>query len=99
MPSAELYYHLWPARLYHIFSHYIKNGTIFGEILFNIKCVFWFSLQILLETFLILTINKRDITPNVQKYLCKVPDILSKILMKLELSQIIFEKILRYQIS
>jgi len=48
------YYHLWPAPLYNIFPHYLINGTIFGEKLLNIKCVFWFSLQIMSETFLIL---------------------------------------------
>jgi hypothetical protein len=35
---------LWPARLYEIFPHYLKNGTMFGEkMLFNKKCVFIFS--------------------------------------------------------
>jgi hypothetical protein len=28
---AELYRHLWPVWLYHIFPHYLKNGTIFGK--------------------------------------------------------------------
>ena len=32
---------LWPVCLYHIFSHYLINGTIFGEKrLLNVKCVF-----------------------------------------------------------
>ena len=32
--------HLWPARLYYIFSHYLIPSTIFGEKkLLNIKCV------------------------------------------------------------
>jgi hypothetical protein len=26
-----LYCHLWPARLYKIFPHYLINGTIFGK--------------------------------------------------------------------
>ena len=38
--------------------HYFINDTIFGKKLLNIKCLFWFSLQILFKTFLILrTIN------------------------------------------
>jgi hypothetical protein len=36
---AVLYCHLWPAPLYLIFPHYLINGTIFGEMLLNIKCV------------------------------------------------------------
>ena len=32
--------HLWPVWLYNIFPHYLMNGTIFGEKLFDIKCVF-----------------------------------------------------------
>jgi hypothetical protein len=46
-----LYCHLWPVWLYHIFAYYLINGTIFGEKLLNMKRVFWFSLQILSETF------------------------------------------------
>jgi hypothetical protein len=55
-----LYCHLWPVWLYHIFPHYLINGTIFGKKLLNIKCVFWFSVQRLSEIFLILRINQRD---------------------------------------
>ena len=40
--------------LHDIFRHYLINGTIFGKTLLNIKCVFWFSLQLLSKTFLIL---------------------------------------------
>jgi hypothetical protein len=46
------HYYLWPAHLYHIFNHLI-HSTIFGKKLLNIKCVFWFSLQLLSEIFLI----------------------------------------------
>jgi hypothetical protein len=44
-------------RLWHLqlFLHYLNNGTIFfKKILLNVICVFWFSLQLLSETFLIL---------------------------------------------
>jgi hypothetical protein len=28
---TELCCHLWPVRLYNIFSHYLINGTVFGK--------------------------------------------------------------------
>jgi hypothetical protein len=37
------YCHLWPVRLYHIFPHYLINGTIFVKKLPNKKCVLIFS--------------------------------------------------------
>ena len=46
------YCHLRPAPLYNIFPHYLINGTIFGKKLLNPKRVFWFSVQLLSETFL-----------------------------------------------
>jgi hypothetical protein len=56
------YCYLWPARLYNIFPHYLINGVFFlrGKKLFNIKCVFWFSVQLLSETFISLWIIQRD---------------------------------------
>jgi len=55
--------HLWPALLYNIFPHYPMNRTVFGGWALNIKRVFWFSLQLLSEAFLILR-TVRDITIN-----------------------------------
>jgi hypothetical protein len=69
--------YLWPVWLYHIFPHYLINGTIFGKMLLNIKCVFWFSLQLLSETFLIIRIIQPDIIINVHRSSCKVPLLLS----------------------
>jgi hypothetical protein len=43
----------------------------------NIKRVFWFSLQVLSETFFILRRTERDIAINVQKSSSKVPLCLS----------------------
>jgi hypothetical protein len=57
----------------HIFRHYFINGTIFGKKLRNVKRMFWFSLQLLFETFLILKRNMRDIVINVKTTSCKVP--------------------------
>ena len=59
------YCHPLPVRLYHIFAHYLINGTIFEKKLLTIKRVFWFSLQLLSETFLILRRTERDMIKNV----------------------------------
>jgi len=56
------YCHVWHAPLYNIFPHFLINGTNFErkKKLLNTKmCVFWFSLQILSETFLIPKRNER----------------------------------------
>ena len=54
----ELFYHLWPVRLYNIFPHYLVNGMILWvKTLLNMKCMFWFSVQLLSETFLFLRIH------------------------------------------
>ena len=52
--------HLWPVRLYNIFPHYLINGTIFGKKLLNTNCVFWYSVQLLSDTFLILRRIQQD---------------------------------------
>jgi hypothetical protein len=54
------YGHLWPAPLYNIFPHYLINSNIYKKS--NSKCVFWLSLQLLSETFLILRRTERDVT-------------------------------------
>ena len=58
------------------FPHYLINGTIFGKRLLNTKCLFWFSVQLLSETFLILRRSARDMIKNVYRCSCKVPTIL-----------------------
>jgi len=70
---AILYCHLWPVWLYHIFPHYRINGMIFGKMLLNMKCVFWFSLQLLSEKFLFLTRIQRGIIINVHRSSFKIP--------------------------
>ena len=67
------YCHLWPAPLYQFFPHYLINGTIFEKKLLNTKWLFWFSLQLLSETFLILRRTERDRIKNVHRSSCKVP--------------------------
>ena len=36
------HFRLWPVQLYHIFLHYLTDGEIFGEMLFNLNCVLVF---------------------------------------------------------
>ena len=56
--------HLWHVRLYYIYIFFFfalsHKGTIFEGKLLNIKCMFWFSLQLLSETCLILRRTERD---------------------------------------
>jgi hypothetical protein len=95
---AVLYCYKWALRLYHIFPHYLINGAIFGKKLLNIKCVFWFCLQILSQTFLILRRIQRDIIINVHRSSCKVP----LLLLDFNETRILstgFRKILKYRIS
>jgi hypothetical protein len=76
-----------------IFFHIISQMARFAEKkLFNVKCEFRFSLQLLSETFLILRRIQRDAIINVHRSSCKVPANLVKILMELEFSRQSFEK-------
>ena len=72
------YCHLWTALLYNIFPHYHINGTTLGITLMNTKFVFWFSVQLLPETFLILRWTERDIIQNVYRSSCKVTVIIAR---------------------
>jgi hypothetical protein len=60
-----------------IYCHSIAYiAVIYGKKLLKLKCVFWFSLQSLSETFHILRRIQRDITMNVCMSSCKVSVIL-----------------------
>ena len=61
------------------FLHFLINGTILGEKLLIIKCVFWFSLQFLTETCFILRRILQDIIINVHWQSRKEPIILSRL--------------------
>ena len=88
------YCHLWLAPFYGIFPHYLTNSTIFPKKkLQNTKCEFWFSVQLLSETFLIIRRTERDVIKK-----CVVVCYMEstgycwQILMKLEFSRQLFEK-------
>ena len=72
---SRIIYQLWPTWPYHIFPHYLINGTIFGgKKLRNIKCKFWFSYNFCLKHFI--QWKKWDIITNVHRTSCKAPVIL-----------------------
>jgi len=63
------------------------------KVLLNTKCVFWFSLQLLSEIFLILRRNKRDAVINLRISVAMLSSCYScQVLIKLEFSRQIFEK-------
>jgi hypothetical protein len=88
------YCHLWPARFNNFFPHYLINGTIFEKKLLNTKSVFWFSVQLLSETFLILRRTERDMITNVYRSSCKVPVIVVRFWWNFEFSRQTFGKYL-----
>jgi hypothetical protein len=66
--------HLLSAQLYNIVSHHLINGTIFRKkTLLDIKCVFWFPLQLFSETFFVLRRIERDMITNLYWLSCKIP--------------------------
>jgi len=60
--------------------------------LLNMKCVFWFSLQLLSDTYFIRRRTEREIIKSVYWSVCEVP-VTRQIVMKLEFSQQIKKKI------
>ena len=91
------YCDLWPARLYSIFPHYLNKRHDIRKKLLNKKCVFWLSVQLLSETFLILRRTERDVIKNVNWIHVKWPSFLSD-LNETWVVSIDFRKILKYQL-
>jgi hypothetical protein len=67
---AIFYCNLSPVCIHHIFRHCLINDT---KKLLKTKCVFWFSLQLLSRTFLILRRIQRDIVKNIKSRHVKYP--------------------------
>jgi hypothetical protein len=92
------YCHLWSTPLYNIFPHYLINSTIFEKMLLITKCVFWFSLQLLSETFLILKWNEWGMIQICfglhVKYPLFIPDFNETWILSTD-----FRKILKYEIT
>jgi hypothetical protein len=74
--NAHVPCHLCPVRLCIIFPHYLMDGTTVDKRLLNTQCRFWFSIQRLSESLLILRKTERDTIKNVHWSACTVPVIL-----------------------
>jgi hypothetical protein len=98
--SSPIIFRLWPIQPYHIssvaypglsyFACYLINSRIFGGKLLKAKCVFWFSLQLLSETFVILRRTERETSCIYKRLHVKYP-LFYHTLTNLELSRQIFE--------
>ena len=80
------------------FPHYLINCTIFEKSLLNIKCLFWFPLQHLSETFLTVRGTERDMIKMYSSQYIKYLLFLSYFNETWMLSTF-FRKILKFQIS
>jgi hypothetical protein len=76
--AHEPYCCLWPVRFYSTFPHYLINGTNFEKKkkVIGHKISVLFPLQILMETFVIIRSNERDIIKNIWRFSSKLPAIL-----------------------
>jgi hypothetical protein len=84
---------VWPLWHHHIFGHYLTNGMIFErKKLLNVKCVFWFSLQLLSITFLILRRIQRRYCHKCENVFMSSTRYYCQRLKKLEFSPLDFRK-------
>jgi hypothetical protein len=84
---AALYCHLWPVRIYYIFTHYLLNGTIFEKKFEHMSLDFLYNFC---PKHSFLRTIQRDNIVNLQGLNVEYP-LLCHILIKLELSQKISE--------
>jgi hypothetical protein len=85
--------HLWPLWVYHIFLLDLIKETILAKMLINVKCVFWYPLQVLSNTFLIPLRNKLEKIKSVNRDSCKTLVRYScQITMEIEFSRQVLEK-------
>jgi len=89
---------LSPLQLYIIFPHCLINSTTCGRKLLKTYCVFWFSVHLLSETFLILRRTERNMIINYIFLHVKYPLCLSHF-NETCIFLTYFRKILKYQIS
>jgi hypothetical protein len=61
------------------FPHYLINGKIFGKKLLNVKFLFWFTVQTLSETFLLLRRIRKYVIINMCRFSYKIPGILVRL--------------------
>jgi hypothetical protein len=94
---AVLYCHLWRVWLCHLSTLSLKQNDFRGEGILDIKCAFWFSLQLSTKTCLLLRSTERDVI-NVHSSSIKYPLFLSDFNESWIFSRD-FRKILIYQIS
>ena len=66
------YCHLWPARLYKVFAHFLLNGTVLGGKNKQRLC-FDFLHNFCLKHFFIPRITEGNMIKNVYWFSCKVP--------------------------
>jgi len=86
--------HLWPVRFYSNFSTLSHKRQDIRNKILNIKCVFWFSLQLLSEKFLIPRRAERDIWLEIYiglhvKYLLFLSDIIETWIFSTDFRKII----------
>ena len=91
---AVIYCHLWPVWLYHIFPHFLTNGTIFGKkkrVIEHKMRVMIFS-TITSEIFFTVRRIEEDSVISAHRPSCEVPVILIRIQWKIQFSRNNFEK-------